>query len=79
MDELKINLCDDIANLFKKDRNLVLKNTDKSLFCHPFYLTTEEVLYLYFHIKKNYDLEILEDKIIGGSFQSIDRIYSLLS
>jgi hypothetical protein len=79
MDELKIYLCNDIASLFKKDINLVLENTDKSLFCDPFYLTTEEILYLYFQMKKNYNLEILEDKIIEGSFQSIDGIYSLLS
>ena len=44
MDELKIYLCNDIASLFKKDINLVLENTDKSLFCDPFYLTTEEIL-----------------------------------
>ncbi|WP_353093574.1 hypothetical protein [Tissierella praeacuta] len=78
MDGLKIKLCDDIARIYKKDINLVLKNTDKSLFCDPFYLTAEQVLYLYFHIKKNYNLSILEEKIIEGHFQSIDKIYSVL-
>lgn len=79
MDELKIKLCNDIAILFKKDMDLVLKNTGKSLLCEPFYLTVEELLYLYFHIKKNYNMEIKEDEIINSSFQKIDRIYSLIS
>lgn len=79
MDELKVKLCDDIARIFKKNINVVIKNTNKSLFCEPFYLSVEELLYLYFHIKKNYNLLIKEDEIINGSFQKIDRIYSLMS
>lgn len=79
MDNLKSRLCDDVSKLFKKEINLVLENTDKSLFGKPFYLTSEELLYLYFHIKKNYKEILSEDKIKNGFFQSIDNIHLLLS
>lgn len=78
MDELKIKLCKDIAGFLKKDIDLVIQNTDKSLFCDPFYLTTEEILYLYFYIKKTYRASMIEEEIIEGSFKTIDRIYSLI-
>jgi len=79
MDELKLQLCDDIAKLFKKDKELVKENTDKSLFCNPIYLTTEEMLYLYFHIKENYKESLHEKQIMAGAFQSIEDIHSLVS
>lgn len=78
MEESKIKLCKDIAELYKKDLNLVLKNTDKPLLTAPFHLTTEELLYLYFQLKKNYDLPNIGGQAIEGAFESIDRIYSIL-
>jgi hypothetical protein len=79
VDNLKNKLCNDVSRLFKKEIPLVLENTDKSLFSKPFYLTSEELLYLYFYIKKNYKGILSEDKIEKGFFQSIDNIYLLLS
>ncbi|MBU5425174.1 hypothetical protein KQI41_02015 [Tissierella pigra] len=78
MEELKVRLCNDIAMFFKKDIDLVLRNTDKSLFSEPFYLTAEELLYLYFHIKKNYNSSLTEEEILKGSFQNINSIYTLI-
>lgn len=79
LDTLKTALCNDIAMLFKKDFDLVTKNTDKFLLCEPFYLTPEELLYLYFYVKRKYDLSVTEEKIIEGAFQTIDKIYNLLN
>lgn len=79
MDTLKTALCNDIATLFKKDFDLVAENTDKFLLCEPFYFTPEELLYLFFYIKEKYDLSGAEEKIKEGAFQTIDKIYNLLS
>lgn len=76
--KLKIKVCNDISKLFKKDIDIVLKNTDKSLFCEPFYLTPEELLYLYFYIKRNYSASLGKQKIMEGSFQTIDKICHLM-
>lgn len=79
MDTLKKELCNDIAIIFKKDFDLVIKNTHKFLLCHPFYCTPEELLYLYFHVKKKYNLSVKEKNIIEGEFETIDKIYNLLN
>lgn len=79
MDILKRNLCDDIGRILKVDKDIVYENMDTTLFNPPYDASPEELVYIYFYIKRNYNVVLDMNKIKGGAFNSIDGIYEIIN
>lgn len=79
MNAIKEQICIEVSKLSNKELDVVLQNTDKSLFSKPFNLSSEELLYLYFLVKERYNKNFDKKKLVYGGFISIDNITSLIS
>lgn len=78
MDILKRNLCDDIARILQVDKDIVYTNTDTTLFSPPYNANAEELVYIYFYLKRNYEVILDVDKVKEGAFNNIDGIRELV-
>lgn len=63
---------------FKIDTSIVQENTHANFFNYPYNASSEEILYIYFHLKDNYPINLDSLRIKEGEFESIDRICELL-
>ncbi len=79
MDNLKIKLCKDISILLKKDLDLVLANTSVNVFDEPFKLSSEELLYIYFYLKKKYKFKKDDEFLKDEGFLCIDNMIKMIS
>lgn len=78
MDILKQKISDDIARILQVDKDVVYRNTDTILFSPPFNANPEDLVYIYFYLKRKYPIDLDEEKIKDGAFKSIDGIYVLI-
>lgn len=78
MYETKVKVCKDIAKILKLEDDIVLENTNTTFFDKPYDITAEDLLYIYFHIKRNYCINLDDTKIKEGAFQSIDGICEII-